>query len=81
MKPHSFLNEVQEVSMTLSAATRKCNLFADVVTEHLCQIRRRELTQKGGFSCDDCGTDRLLKEQQNAVQYLDRAQARKYAAN
>jgi len=31
-----------------------CKLFADMVTRHLCMIRRQELDSQDGFSCDGC---------------------------
>ncbi len=31
-----------------------CRLFGDRITVHLCDIRRMELSGKGGFSCNDC---------------------------
>jgi len=32
----------------------RCRLFNDVVSEHLCVLRRQELDSKGGFSCEGC---------------------------
>lgn len=34
-----------------------CKLFTDMVTEHLCFIRRRELNSRGGFSCEGCSLE------------------------
>lgn len=37
--------------------TVSCKLFGDMVTEHLCVLRRRELNARGGFTCEGCATD------------------------
>jgi len=34
--------------------TAFCKLFSDMVTEHLCELRMRELNSSGGFSCEGC---------------------------
>ncbi len=34
-----------------------CKLFNDMVTPHLCVLRRKELNAKGGFSCKGCSMD------------------------
>lgn len=34
-----------------------CKLFTDMVTEHLCFIRRQELNSRGGFSCEGCSME------------------------
>ncbi len=31
-----------------------CKLFSDMVSEHLCVLRKKELIAKGGFSCEGC---------------------------
>ena len=31
-----------------------CKLFNDTVTDDLCRIRKRELRDRGEFSCRDC---------------------------
>ncbi len=31
-----------------------CKLFSDMVTDHLCMLRRKELDARDGFSCDGC---------------------------
>ena len=39
-----------------------CKLFTDMVTEHLCAIRRRELNARGGFSCEGCSMEQRRGE-------------------
>lgn len=34
-----------------------CKLFSDRVTWHLCELRRKELNSKGGFSCSGCAME------------------------
>ncbi len=34
-----------------------CKLFTDMVTDHLCVIRRQELNSRGGFSCEGCSME------------------------
>ncbi len=34
-----------------------CRLFADMITEGLCGLRRRELNIEGVLSCHGCGKD------------------------
>lgn len=41
--------------------TAFCKLFADMVTQHLCELRREELNRKGGFSCENCAGAPLLR--------------------
>lgn len=36
------------------ARTVSCKLFNDTVTDDLCRIRKRELRDRGEFSCRDC---------------------------
>ena len=31
-----------------------CKIFSDWVSPHLCEIRRKELSAQGTFSCEDC---------------------------
>ncbi len=31
-----------------------CMMFDDRVSKHLCDLRRRELGDRGGFSCEGC---------------------------
>ncbi len=31
-----------------------CKLFSDMVSEHLCVLRKNELSSKGAFSCEGC---------------------------
>jgi len=40
-----------------------CRLFADLVTEELCLLRRNELQAKGVFSCQGCIMDMLMRQQ------------------
>ena len=35
-----------------------CKLFSDVVTKHVCALRRQELNKRGSFSCDGCRWDK-----------------------
>ena len=37
--------------------TVSCRLFGDMVTEHLCVLRRRELNARGGFTCEGCAVN------------------------
>lgn len=40
-----------------------CKLFSDQVSEHLCMLRKNELDLKGGFSCEGCPMDAILRGQ------------------
>jgi hypothetical protein len=37
--------------------TVSCKLFGDMVTEHLCMLRQRELDTRGGFTCEGCAVN------------------------
>lgn len=43
-----------------TGATAYCQLFADLVTGHLCELRRKELNAQGAFSCEGCRASELL---------------------
>ncbi len=52
-------------------AAVRCKLFSDMVSEHLCLLRKKELNAKGAFSCDGCpmasftlgaGIERVLRD-------------------
>ncbi len=47
----TFQGELEETRMLY------CCLFGDTVTDYLCALRRRELHQRGEFSCDACTTE------------------------
>jgi hypothetical protein len=34
-----------------------CSLFGDIVAERVCELRRSELNNRGGFSCGGCVVD------------------------
>ncbi len=40
------------------SATVYCKLFSDTVSEQLCELRKKELIVKGGFSCEGCSRGR-----------------------
>lgn len=44
-------------------STMKCKLFSDIVTEHLCLLRKKELNAKGDFSCIGCPMDAAMQQQ------------------
>ena len=35
-----------------------CKLFSDTVTKSICQLRKQELNNRGGFSCVGCLMER-----------------------
>jgi hypothetical protein len=49
-------------------STVLCKLFSDRVSEHLCQLRKKELDRKGAFSCEGCPTDAIMRRQRKTVQ-------------
>jgi hypothetical protein len=46
-----------------SPTTVLCKLFSDNVSEQLCMLRKKELHLKGGFSCEDCPMDAIMRKQ------------------
>ncbi len=44
-------------------AAVRCKLFSDMVSEHLCLLRKKELNAKGAFSCDGCPMDAIMQQQ------------------
>jgi hypothetical protein len=45
-----------------SLSTVRCKLFSDIVTEHLCVVRKKELNRKDAFSCAGCHMEDRIRE-------------------
>ena len=43
-----------------------CMLFGDIVAERVCELRRSELNNRGGFSCGECVVDLVINMQRES---------------
>ncbi|HAK61489.1 MAG TPA: hypothetical protein DCO77_14120 [Nitrospiraceae bacterium] len=54
MTPYEAVSSGSEPPGRSEVPMDRCRLFNDLVSEHLCLLRRQELDSKGGFSCEGC---------------------------
>lgn len=54
MDNNDSIDKTSELHASEAAMTVFCKLFSDKISRHLCDLRRRELSDREIFSCKGC---------------------------